>query len=249
MPLWDSVQRSLEKASQEAARMAKTQRLRYTIDGLSRQISTQSNNIVNKTMDLFTAGELTQSELLPLCQEITNLQQQLNQAQNELKQIQATQPQTTGPQTMPGAPNPYLSPGAGGQATYPPTGEGPSETVYAPPPPEYQSYLDTTQGMSVPPPPPGGESLTVSSTETIQISAGVAPPPSAVAGRCAVCHAELAPNNAFCHSCGAPVQDINSPHSPTVRGGTLEQIYPGGQTTSSLATDSSSREAEKGEGV
>ena len=109
MPLWDSVQRSLEKASQEAARMAKTQRLRYTIDGLSRQISTQSNNIVNKTMDLFSAGELTQSELLPLCQEITNLQQQLNLAQNELKQIQATQPQTTGPQTMPGASNPYLS--------------------------------------------------------------------------------------------------------------------------------------------
>ena len=226
MPLWDSVQRSLEKASQEAARMAKTQRLRYTIDGLSRQISTQSNNIVNKTMDLFSAGELTQSELLPSCQEITNLQQQLNQAQNELKQIQATQPQTTGPQTMPGAPNPYLSSG-----------------------PEYQSYLDSTQGGTVAPPPPGVESLTVSSTETIQISAGVAPPPSAVAGRCAVCHAELAPNNAFCHSCGAPVQDINSPQLPTVRGGTLEQIYPGGQTTYSPATDTSSREAEKGEGV
>ena len=94
MPLWDSVQRSLEKASQEAARMAKTQRLRYTIDGLSRQISTQSNNIVNKTMDLFTAGELTQSELLPLCQEITNLQQQLNQAQNSIvkETLQATAP-------------------------------------------------------------------------------------------------------------------------------------------------------------
>ena len=247
MPLWDSVQRSLEKASQEAARMAKTQRLRYTIDGLSRQISTQSNNIVNKTMDLFSAGELTQSELLPLCQEITNLQQQLNQAQNELKQIQATQPQTTGPQTLPGAPNPYLPPGSGGQATYPPTGEGLPPNVYAPP--EYQSYLDSTQGGTVAPPPPGVESLTVSSTETIQISAGVAPPQSAVAGRCAVCHAELAPNNAFCHSCGAPVQDINSPHLPTVRGGTLEQIYPGGQTTYSPATDTSSREAEKGEGV
>ena len=131
MPLWDSVQRSLEKASQEAARMAKTQRLRYTIDGLSRQISTQSNNIVNKTMDLFTAGELTQSELLPLCQEITNLQQQMNQAINELKQIQATQPQTTGPQTQPGAPNPYLPLGPGGQTTYPSTGEGlPSPGVF-----------------------------------------------------------------------------------------------------------------------
>src|SRR5438270_9496749 len=82
MPLWDSVQRSLEKASQEAARIAKTQRLRSIVDGLTRQISTQNNNLLNKTMDLFNAGQLTQSELLPFCQEITNLQQQLNQAQN-----------------------------------------------------------------------------------------------------------------------------------------------------------------------
>src|SRR2546421_708333 len=164
MPLWDSVQRSLEKASHEAARMAKTQRLRSTIDGLTRQISTQSNNLVNKAMDLFSAGQLTQSELLPLCQEITNLQQQLNQAQNELKQIQATLPQTTGPQTLPG-----------GQAAYPSTGEGLPPNVYAPS--EYQAYLDSTQGGTVAPPPPGVESMTVSSPETIQIGGGLPSPP------------------------------------------------------------------------
>src|SRR5438876_6477165 len=90
MPLWDSVQRSLEKASQEAARIAKTQRLRSIIDGLTRQINTQNNSILNKTLDLFIAGQLTQSELLPLCQELANLQQQLNQAQTELKQLQAS---------------------------------------------------------------------------------------------------------------------------------------------------------------
>lgn len=231
MPLWDSVQRSLEKASQEAARMAKTQRLRSTIDGLARQLSTQSNNLVNKAMDLFSAGQLTQSELLPLCQEIANLQQQLNQAQNELKQMQATQPQTTGPQALPG-----------GQATYPPTGEALPPNVYTSP--EYQSYLDSTQGVTVPPPPPGVESA----TETIQMNAGVAPLPSTATRRCAVCQAELAPNNAFCHSCGAPVQDTNSPHLPTVRGGTLEQLYPDGQATSP-PSGASSKETGKGEGV
>ena len=233
MPLWDSVQRSLEKASQEAARMAKTQRLRSTIDGLARQISTQSNSLVNKAMDLFSAGQLTQSELLPLCQEIANLQQQLNQAQNELKQIQATQPQTTGPQALPG-----------GQATYPPTGEG-LPNVYAPS--EHQAYLDSTQGMTVPPPPPGVESLT--STETIQMNAGVAPPPFTATRRCAFCQAELAPDTAFCHSCGAPVQDTSSPHLPTVRGGTLQQLYPDEQATSSPSTGASSKETGKGEGV
>jgi len=77
MPLWDSVQRSLEKASQEAARIARTQRLRSTIDGLARQINTQQNNIFNKVMDMFVAGQLTSSELFPLCQEMMNLQQQL----------------------------------------------------------------------------------------------------------------------------------------------------------------------------
>ncbi len=232
MPLWDSVQRSLEKASQEAARMAKTQRLRSTTDGLTRQISTQINNLVNKTMDLFSTGQLTQSELLPLCQEISNLQQQLNQAQNELKQIQATQPQTTGPQTLPGAPNPYLPAGPEGQPPYPPANEGLPSTVYAPPPPEYQSYFGSTQEVTVPPPPPGVESLTA--IETIQMSAGVAPPPSAATRRCPVCQAELAPNNAFCHSCGTPVQDINSPDLPTVR---------------APATDVSSKEAGNDEGV
>jgi hypothetical protein len=244
MPLWDSVQRSLEKASQEAARMAKTQRLRSITDGLIRQISTQNNNLLIKTMDLFSAGQLTQSELLPLCQEITNLQQQLNQAQNELKQIQATQMQTTGPQAQSGTPNPYLTSGPGGTASYPSTGEEPSTSVYAPPPPEYQSYLDSTHGVTFAPPPPGMESPTVSSIETRQINAGVAPPPSPATRRCAVCQAELASNNAFCPGCGAPVQDINSPHLPTVRGGSLEQIYPGGQ-----ATDATTTEVGKDEGV
>lgn len=243
MPLWDSVQRSLEKASHEAARIAKAQRLRSTIDGLTRQLNTQSNNLVNKAMDLFSTGQLTQGELLPLCQEITNLQQQMNQAINELKQIQATQPQTTGPQTQPGAPNPYLPLGPGGQTTYPSTGEGLPPNDYTTP--DHQAYLDSTQGMAVPPPPPGAESLTISSAETMQMSAEIAPPPSTGAKRCAVCHAELAPNNAFCHSCGAPVQDINSPHLPTVRGGTLGQTYFDGQV---LSSDASSNK-ETGGGV
>src|SRR5712691_12870974 len=79
MPLWESVQRGLEKATQEATRIAKTQRLRSTIDGLSRQIHAQNGNILNKTMELFIAGQLTQSELVPLCQEMVSLQQQLTQ--------------------------------------------------------------------------------------------------------------------------------------------------------------------------
>jgi hypothetical protein len=206
MPLWDSVQRSLEKASQEAARIAKTQRLRSTIDGLTRQINTQQSNILNKAMDMYVAGQLTSSELYPLCQEMMNFQQELYQARNELQQlqVQASQAQTPTPQA--GAPNLPLP--AGQEAL-----------------PEYQSYLESTSSMSVPPPPPGVESLMVGSTENIEMNQG-APYSAPLAKKlCPVCHVELIPNNAFCHSCGTPVQVYESQHSPTMRGGSLENSY------------------------
>lgn len=226
MPLWDSVQRSLEKASQEAARMAKAQRLRSTIDGLSRQIYTQHNNLLNKTMELFVAGQLTQGELLPFCHELVNLQQQLNQAQAELKQVQANQAQA-------GAQNQYLPPGTDVPAPspYAPTPEESAQTTFAPPPPEYQSYLDSTQGMTVAPPPPGVNPLAESATETVRMGAGATPASSPALRRCPACQAELAPGTAFCQNCGSLVQDINSPHLPTVLAGNMEPVYPEGQAT------------------
>src|SRR5947209_12466331 len=122
MPLWDSVHRSLEKASQEAARIAKTQRLRSTIDGLTRQVNTQHSSIVNKAMDMFIAGQLTTGELYQLCQEMMNLQQQLNQARNELQQIQI----------QASTPTSQMAEGQGGTALNT-SGEGIQPAVYAPP--------------------------------------------------------------------------------------------------------------------
>src|SRR5579859_2363353 len=109
MNIWDSVHRGLEKASHEASRIARTQRLRSTIDGLNRQITTQQGSLLTRAMELFSTGRLTQSELLPLCQEMANLQQQLAQAHHELKQLQAQAPATPGqnaPATPPTGPYP-----------------------------------------------------------------------------------------------------------------------------------------------
>src|SRR5579863_2138341 len=139
MPIWDSVQRGLEKASQEASRIAKTQRLRSTLDTLTRQMNTQSSNLINKTMELYTSGQLTQLELLPLCQELVYLKQQLDDAQNELKQLQVNQPS---------GPMPSIS-------SMPTPAEGSYElqpTVYAPPPPTYETYLAGSEGLTSPPP-------------------------------------------------------------------------------------------------
>ncbi len=36
---------------------------------------------------------------------------------------------------------------------------------------------------------------------------------------CQVCLADLSPSVAFCHNCGAPVQDVHASHSPTVLAG------------------------------
>ena len=215
MPLWDSVQRSLEKASLEAARIARTQRLRSTIDGLARQINSQQNNIFNKAMDMFVAGQLTSSELFPLCQEMMNLQQQLNQARNELQQLQAqaSQAQPTSPQAS--GPNPQLPPGQSAPAA----------------PLEYQTYLDSTSSVTVPPPPPGVESLTVSAMETVRANQGVPFSAPSANKLCSNCQAELLPDNAFCQNCGAPAQLNDSQHLPTMRGGILEHIYPGEEAT------------------
>jgi hypothetical protein len=246
MPLWDSVQRSLEKASQEAARIAKTQRLRSTIDRLSRQVNTQQATIFNRTMDLFIAGQLTQSELLSLCQEMVQFQQQLNQAQLELKQLQSSQAQ--------GQPNQYAPTTEVGSGPapmpYPPTAGDQLQTGYAPPLPEYQSYLDSTQEGAVPPPPPGVEPLTVSAVETVMMTPADAAP-AANKQFCLVCHAELPPNIAFCHSCGAPVQNANSSHSPTIRAGKIEGNHTADQT-SAPGVDTATQtvqQAQENEGV
>ena len=224
MPLWDSVQRSLEKASQEAARIAKTQRLRSTIDGLTRQVNTQQSSIVNKAMDMFVAGQLTQGELYQLCQEMMNLQQQLNQARAEMQLLQAQASQSQTP-AGPGGPAPNAT---GGESIQP--------AVYAPPP-EYPSYLDSTSAASVPPPPPGVEALTVSVMETVEMNEGIPGSSSSAKQFCSVCQAELFPNHAFCQSCGAPVRINNLQHAPTMRVGTVEYSYAADEATMRAPVD------------
>ena len=239
MPLWDSVQRGLEKASQEAARIARTQRLRNTIDGLTRQANTQSNNLIDKALELFTAGQLIQSELLPICQELVSLRQQINDAQTELKQIQASQPPaaaTTGqvegpvtyPPTMPVS-MPYTPAESSGDL--PPT-------IYALPPPGYQSYLESVGGGDVTaPPPPDIESLTISSMETVMMGKDAAGSPATPAvpqstsQTCPACRTEIQPGHAFCPNCGTPVQNSDALHLPTVRASAAEPIYAADQGT------------------
>ncbi|MDQ2905469.1 MAG: hypothetical protein M3Y81_18240 [Chloroflexota bacterium] len=231
MNIWDSVHRGLEKASHEAARIARIRRLRSTIDGVSREITSQNATLLQQTMDMFVAGQLTQSELLPICQALVNLHQQLRQAEDELKQIQASQPAQAGG-TITEYPVP--SPNETGGYTSPAGSRELNPTVYAPPPPggdSSASYPPTTlasgdaypQTIYAPPPPPPSASPSLSSEEpptisqmrtmSMDVAAASTPPANAMA--CAACQAPLGPQDAFCPQCGAPVQSVVSQHLPT----------------------------------
>jgi hypothetical protein len=200
MSLWESVQKGLDKASKEAARIARTQKLRSQIDGMNRQIITQHDALIRRTMDLFLNGALQQPELLPLCQEIINLQQQVVQAQNELQQVQQGAPNQPG--ELPVTPPPtYQTPS---MLTPPPP---PYSGGLTPPPPNYETIAAT---IPTPPPPPDMPATIMASEMSTQ-----APPPPGL--RCPACQAEIMPDVPFCHACGNYLQGTGALQQPTMR--------------------------------
>jgi hypothetical protein len=223
MNIWDSVQRGLEKATHEAGRIARIQRLRSTIDNLSRQTTIQQSNLITKAMEVFAAGKLTQSELLPICQELTSLQQQLEQAQAELKIIQsqgAQMPTTIQPQTTT-----MHSP-------LPPTSQGGADlaaTVFAPPPPGYQQPFEATMPA---PTPPGTESQAINELEALAKGSGsTTTPADGQQLLCSHCGAEHIPGYVFCANCGHPFEGLQVAHLPTVRGSAISSSFTADQQT------------------
>jgi len=214
MNIWDSVQRGLEKASQEAARIAKAQRLRSTLDNTAQQINTQQGLVITKAMEFYLAGKLPPGDLFAACQELHTMHQRLNQLQSELNQIQSQQNASSNSNT---AGNQARNQGAvppapDAQATqYIPQDNQPS---YAPPP------FDSAIPPLFPPPPPGMEANSGQVGQSTESIGMVAPPPLVERNHCPTCHVALIPGNAFCHNCGTPVAFTANAQQPTVRGGT-----------------------------
>ena len=245
MNIWDSVHRSLEKASHEAGRIARIQRTRSQIDRLGRQITDQERELVAKVMDLYSTGMLSQNELQTPCQELFQAHQQLTQAQQELQTLHNQNPTPTPPNI--GSPYPVQTSGAEIESTQ-----------YAPPPPYEQPYMSPTipvtpslshetQPVTVqenqfatllPPPPPGIDSLTIQAPEAI-IDTMDAPhsqnepadiyhtddstrrdeiATSLLPQRCPSCGSPAESENLYCHNCGNALQQSMVDHLPTVRG-------------------------------
>ena len=150
MGILESVQHGLEKVSQEASYLAKIQHLHAVINDLTYRCGMDHQAVANKAMELYAGGHLTQNELLPLCQELANFQQQIEQVKAELKQLQENPPASN--MQEPGAPGP-LPPG---YQAYPGTPVPPAGyfaypgTPGAPLPPGYAGYA-AAPGAPVPP--------------------------------------------------------------------------------------------------
>lgn len=228
MNLWDSVHRGLEKASHEAGRIARIQRLRSTIDRLSRQVGTQESAVLNRTMELFVAGKITQSELTPLCQELITLHQQLSQAHAELKHLQSQASPTSAPVPSPDSlanypaqtpANPYVAPTEAYTLPDHQQTHGEGATPPPPPPPGADAPLIGSSGMYFtgndtppPPPPPGADLQAISAKETVLMSSS----PGEGQQICTKCGVAALPDTVYCHNCGAPLQR-QEVYEPTMR--------------------------------
>ncbi len=242
MNIWDSVHRSLDKASKEAGRIARWQRLRSQIEKVTRQISTQEDTLLRQVMNLFLSGQMTQTELLPLCRELSSLQQQLSQAQSELQilQNQGPLPPHAGDQQDMNAPHIPATP---------PTIAGVNAPV-----PGYQPYDATIPAIPPPPPPPGMNLQTLHAQETI-MNTQLAPPAADASTinaqepifmpegaaiqyvdgenitpigegeqhewahklRCPKCNIETLPGHYYCQNCGTALILQENSYQPTAR--------------------------------
>ncbi|GCE06180.1 zinc ribbon domain-containing protein [Dictyobacter aurantiacus] len=218
MNLWDSVHRSLEKASNSAGRIARIQRTRSQIEILGRQLTAQEQDVLKQVMELYVAGMLTQPELLTPCQNLFNSHQQLSQARAELQLLMSQGPAVPPQETH--------------ETTYTSQSDG-SHTAPV--------YADTTVPV-IPPPPPGLTPLTIHSQETMiveevapdtdKVDLAAAPtrlegaPAQAPARQCPGCGTAIQARDLYCPACGRALHPHMEEQLPTARVSPSSSVYP-----------------------
>ncbi|WP_052887959.1 zinc ribbon domain-containing protein [Thermogemmatispora carboxidivorans] len=152
MSIWDSLHRGLEKASKEAARMGRIRYLRSTIEQLKRDFSQQESGLVARTRELYETGQLHQSELMPFCEALASLQQQLSEAQRELQSVQSGSEATARGQTDIITSYPVPEPGT--LPAWAPLGSGGEREPTASSHPLYSPGIEEESATQIAPPPP-----------------------------------------------------------------------------------------------
>ncbi|MBX5458738.1 MAG: hypothetical protein IRZ31_17740 [Thermogemmatispora sp.] len=193
MSILESIQHGLEKAAQQAARLARIQHLQLVLNDLSYKASLEHRTLSNKVMELYFNGELSQSELLPLCQNLATLEQHIKEIQQELERLHGEgQEQASAPPAAASGPLP-AQPSASGAAAPPaayPAYSPPFPPVAAYPvggpiayPPPFATPMPTGPAPSAGYAPPGyvpplAGTPAVTATPTSDGTTVVAPPPA-----------------------------------------------------------------------
>ncbi|GER83233.1 hypothetical protein KTAU_18700 [Thermogemmatispora aurantia] len=193
MSILESIQHGLEKAAQQAARLARIQHLQIVLNDLSYKASLEHRTLSNKVMELYCSGRLSQSELLPLCQNLATLEQHIQEIQQELERLHGEgQEQASAPPAAASGPLP-AQPSASGAAappaaypayppSFPPVAAYPAGGPIAYPPP-FAMPMPTGPALSPGYAPPGyvpplTGSPAVTATPTSDGTTVVVPPPA-----------------------------------------------------------------------
>ena len=154
MSFLESIQHGLEKASQEATRIAKIQHLHNVANDLTFKTSQQGQSLVGKAMEMYHQGILAQGELTAICQQIATYEQQLTEVHEELQKLQTAE-DATSQQTTPVPPTQAGYPTPAPQAGYPAYPAQPGYPAYPTPQPGYaypaQAGYPAYPGTPVPP--------------------------------------------------------------------------------------------------
>lgn len=227
MSFLESIQHGLEKASQEATRLAKIQHLQSVANDLNFKTAQQGQYLIAQAMNMYHRGILAQGELTAICQQIALYEQQINEVGAEIQklkknedaqedqQVTAVPPPPTGYPAVPAQPYPTGTVPPPYPA-YPNTGAYPVQTGY-PGYPASPGNEQPTQQLSTsnePPTSPGAPA------QVNEAPAQATPHKSSTHHRAAATTAET--------SAPAPAAGQSSAQSDTAGtypGGTLPPIY------------------------
>ena len=153
MSLWEALHQGLEKAAQEAEHIAREHHIHSTLPRLAEQVTTYEEELLKRTMQLYTSGALTQGELIPLCEGLASLHQEVTTLRQELSQLEHHEPVPSEPV----APDPLLSYSSPSQVPNDPystpTRPVPDDPYTTPQSAYPPAYIEKTV-VDIPPPPP-----------------------------------------------------------------------------------------------
>ncbi|WP_376797044.1 hypothetical protein [Thermogemmatispora sp.] len=183
MSILESIQHGLEKAAQQAARLARIQHLQLILNDLSYKASQEHRTLSDKVMELYFNGQLSQSELLPLCQNLATLEQHIKELQQELDRLHGEGQEEgqlpvadSGP--LPMSPSGGTAPSPAAYPSYPSAFPGPAgypasgpiaypSPMVAPPGPAPNASLGGAPPASYVQPAPSGSAMPVSDGSTV----------------------------------------------------------------------------------